>query len=119
MKRSFHGDYLTIRVLNIRELAEKLITKTGAAFYANFILGSMFIDTRLCRCRVFVVRGSGKARPISRITVVKGLFYNSFKRSIITVITQAIFCGKGKFFNLNQQDEAITKLSGSMPEPCG
>lgn len=32
LKRSFHGDYLTIRVLDIRELAGKLIAKTGAAF---------------------------------------------------------------------------------------
>jgi hypothetical protein len=47
LKRSFHGDYLTIRVLDIWELAEKLITKTGAAFYANSAQGSMFIGTRL------------------------------------------------------------------------
>lgn len=52
LKRSFHGDYLTIRVLDIQELAGKLIAKTGAAFYSSFPVGSMFIDTELSRWEI-------------------------------------------------------------------
>ncbi|AOY89416.1 hypothetical protein BKP64_15265 [Marinobacter salinus] len=49
LKRSFHGDDLTIRQLVIQSLAGKRTAKTGAAFYANTGGNSMFIDRGLCR----------------------------------------------------------------------
>ncbi len=69
LKRSFHGDYLTIRVLDIRELVEKLITKTGAAFYANSVAGSTFIGTRLCRCEIALFGRLRKSTGIPELSV--------------------------------------------------
>jgi hypothetical protein len=104
LKRSFHGDYLTIRVFDIRELVGKLITKTGAAFYANSAAGSMFIGTRLCRWEVASPGRLRKGVNISgdlKNNSSNRSFYNSFKDSIITVITQAFFGGKASFWYIN------------------
>jgi hypothetical protein len=46
LKRSFHGDDLTIRQLVSQSLAGKRTAKTGAAFYANTVGNSMIIDAR-------------------------------------------------------------------------
>lgn len=71
LKRSFHGDDLTIRQLDIQSLAGKCTAKTGAAFYANPGGNSMLIGCGFCQCR-YAVFGSGVIDSV-------GSFLKSFK----------------------------------------